>query len=41
MEPSAAPLQLISELLSASLRGWALFQTWLVQGPVKYLGIML
>ena len=41
VEPSAVPLQLISELLSASLRGWALFQTWLVQGPVKYLGIML
>lgn len=32
MELSAVLLQLISELLSANLWGWALFRTWLVQG---------
>lgn len=41
MELSAVLLQLISELLSASLCGWAQFHTWLIQGPLKHLGIML
>lgn len=38
---SAVLLQLISELLAASLWGWALFHTWLVQGLFNYSGIML
>lgn len=41
MESSAVLLQLISELFSASPWGWALFHTWLVQGLLNYLGIML
>lgn len=41
MELSAVLLQLISEFLSASRWGWALFHTQLVQGLLNYLEILL